>query len=43
MNPYVVLQNVALLGAAFAIYWLTETWWGLLLMLWWLTPVSKDS
>lgn len=38
MTPLAYLQNAVLVGAVFATYWLTESWWAWLWLLLWLYP-----
>ena len=43
MTPFAYLQNALLLGAVFATYWLTDSWWGVLWLCFWLSPVSPKK
>lgn len=40
MNSLPYLQNALLLGAAFAVFGFTGTWWGFWLLIFWLSPSS---
>ena len=43
MTPLAYLQNALLVGAVFATYWLTESWWGWLWLCGWLYPSSEKK
>lgn len=45
MNAYtcMVLQNALLVGAVFATYWLSESWWAWLWLLLWLQPSESKE
>lgn len=43
MGPFPFLQNALLLAAVFATYWLTDSWWGVLWLVFWLSPCEPRT